>query len=51
MPQGIMMRANIKNFLQSLYFRLDWEQMADKFSIPINQTLQKISLFSDQDTG
>ncbi|KXK13696.1 MAG: hypothetical protein UZ14_CFX002001549 [Chloroflexi bacterium OLB14] len=48
MPQGIMMRANIKNFLQSLYFRLDWEQMADRFAIPINQTLQKISLFAGQ---
>jgi len=51
MPQGVMIRANIKNFLQSLYFRLDWEQMANKFSIPINQTLQKISLFSGQNGG
>ena len=51
MPQGIMIRANIKNFLQSLYFRLDWEQMANKFSVPINQTLQKISLFAGQNGG
>lgn len=51
MPQGIMIRANIKNFLQSLYFRLDWEQMADKFSVPIKQTLQKISLFAGQNGG
>lgn len=48
MPQDIMIRTNIKNFLQSLYFRLDWEQMANKFSVPINQTLQKISLFAGQ---
>ena len=51
MPQGVMIRANIKNFLQSLYFRLDWEQMANKFSVPINQTLQKISLFAGQNGG
>lgn len=48
MPQGITLRANIKNFLQSLYFRLDWAQSPGQFSVPLNQTLQKISLFASQ---
>ncbi len=49
MPQRIIIRTNIKNFLQSLYFRLQWEQLTDEFNTPISQTLHKISLFTNQE--
>ena len=47
MPEKLVIRTNVKSFLQSLYFRLQWEQMADQFSIPIVQTLREISLFAN----
>lgn len=40
-----IMRANVKNFLQSLYFRLRWEGI-NNFDAPINQVLRKINPFS-----
>lgn len=49
MPQGIMIRANVKNFLQSLYFRLHWEHMLEQFSAPIDQTLRKIGPLAASD--
>jgi hypothetical protein len=49
MPARIIIRTNIKNYLQSLYFRLQWEQLTDKINTPISQTLQKISLFANQE--
>ena len=45
MPERIIIRTNIKNYLQSLYFRVQWEQLPDKYNTSISQTLQKISLF------
>lgn len=43
--QKIMLRSNIKNFLQSLYFRLLWEETGKDLLDPVNQTLRKISAF------
>jgi hypothetical protein len=52
MPERQIIRANVKNFLQSLYFRLQWEQQtADKFDTCINQTLKKINPFIKQEDG
>ncbi len=51
MPHKIVIRTNIKNFLQSLYFRLRWEQLGDQFDVCINQTLFRISLFTNQAPG
>jgi hypothetical protein len=45
-PQRILIRTNIKNFLQSLYFRLQWEQLTDNLNTPINQALHKINPFT-----
>jgi len=50
-PQELIIRANIKNFLQSLYFRLQWEYVKDIYCAPINQTLRTISLFTGQEEG
>ncbi len=44
-PQNFIIRTNVKNFLQALYFRLQWEQMADRFDIAIAETLHAINLF------
>ncbi len=45
-PEKLVIRVNVKNFLQSLYFRLQWEEMTNQFDIPINQTLRKINPFA-----
>jgi len=50
MPESHVIRANVKNFLQSLYFRLQWEQVT-KFATPIDQTLQKINPFKKPEGG
>ncbi len=47
MPQNLVIRTNVKNFLQSLHFRLKWEKMSDKYEASINQTLSKISFYSN----
>jgi hypothetical protein len=47
MPQKVIIQTNIKNFLQSLYFRLQWEKLTEKYNTPISQTLHKISLFTN----
>ncbi len=44
-PERSVIRANVKNFLQSLYFRLEWELAPNKFEAAIDQTLQKINPF------
>lgn len=49
MPEKLIVRSNVKNFLQSLHFRLQWEQVINKFDAPINQALQRISLFSSHE--
>jgi hypothetical protein len=51
MPQEIIIRTNVKNFLQSLFFRLQWEKMADRHKATIYQTLYKISLFANREGG
>ena len=43
MPDGIILRANIKNFLQSLYFRLKWNELSEELLPPIEKTLREIS--------
>lgn len=50
-PERQFIRANVKCFLQSLYFRLQWEQVANKFDTPIDQTLQKINPFIKPEGG
>jgi hypothetical protein len=42
-PERLIIRSNVKNFLQSLYFRLQREPLANKFESPIERTLQKIN--------
>jgi hypothetical protein len=46
MPEKLIIRANVKNFLQSLYFRLQWAQKTDKYDTAINQALRNINLFT-----
>jgi hypothetical protein len=51
MPEIHILRSNIKNFLQSLFFRLQWEQMTNKFDTPINQALKMINPFIKHEGG
>ena len=44
-PEKMLIRTNVKNFLQSLYFRLQWELETDKYVRTLNQTLKKINPF------
>ncbi|HSB02135.1 MAG TPA: DUF2785 domain-containing protein, partial [Anaerolineales bacterium] len=44
-PEKHVMRANLKNFLQSLYFRLQWEQVPNKFDAAIDQALRRTNPF------
>ena len=46
MPEGIIIRSNIKNFLQSLYFRLKWDKIGKELLPTIEKTLHEISLFT-----
>jgi hypothetical protein len=48
-PEKHIIRTNAKNFLQSLYFRLQWEQVIIKLDTPINQTLRRINPFAKQE--
>lgn len=50
-PGKHIIRANVKNFLQSLYFRLQWEQMPNKFDTSISQGLQRINPFARYEGG
>lgn len=51
-PERQIIRANVKNFLQSLYFRLQWEQQAaSKFDACISETLKKINSFVKAEGG
>jgi hypothetical protein len=51
MPEKLIVRTNVKNFLQSLYFRLRWEQGVRKFDAPIDQALQRINPFIKHEGG
>lgn len=44
-PEKYILRANVKNFLQSFYFRLQWEQMTNKYDSSINRALHRINPF------
>ncbi len=44
-PNKIVIRSNVKSFLQSLHFRLKWEQML-VFEETIEQTLKKINPYA-----
>ena len=50
-PEKLYIRSNVKNFLQSFYFRLHWELETNRFEVSINQTLKKINPFVDQEGG
>lgn len=45
-PDKIILRTNVKNFLQSLYFRLRWAQESDKYDSVFDLTLREINPFS-----
>ena len=45
-PEKIIIRTNVKNFLQSLYFRLRWGQVTDKYDAALIDALQEINPFS-----
>ena len=47
-PERHVIRANARNFLQSLYFRLRWEGMADGLETTIDRTLRGINPFARQ---
>jgi len=42
-PAKMYIRANAKNFLQSLYFRLSWKELLQPYEICLVQTLQSIA--------
>jgi hypothetical protein len=50
-PERHMIRTNVKNFLQSLYFRLHWEQGTNKFDTAIDQALRRINPFARSEGG
>jgi len=51
LPERIWIRGNVKNFLQSLYFRLGWEGLPHPLETPIQQTLRRISPFAPKEGG
>lgn len=51
MPEKHVIRSNVKNFLQSLYFRLQWERVTSTFDAPISQALQRINPFVKHEGG
>lgn len=46
MPDGVILRANIQNFLQSLYFRLKWTDAKSDLLSVIEKTLHEINIFA-----
>ena len=45
-PEKHIIRNNGKNFLQSLYFRLRWNQLIDPYETVLDATLREINPFS-----
>jgi hypothetical protein len=45
LPEKLLIRANGRNFLQSLYFRLRWKDILNPFESALEQTLRSISFF------
>lgn len=50
-PERLVIRANVKNLLQSLFFRLHWELKTNAYDAPIDRTLHKIDLFTQHADG
>jgi hypothetical protein len=50
-PERHIIRTNVKNFLQSLYFRLRWEEMTNSFDAAIDHTLRRINPFARQEAS
>jgi len=46
LPEKLIIRANVRNFIQSLYFRLQWKEMLAPFAAALEQTLFAISSYS-----
>lgn len=46
MPDGIILRANVQNFLQSFYFRLKWIDAGNALLPSIEKTLREINIFT-----
>ncbi len=46
MPEGIILRSNIKNFLQSFYFRLQWAELGEDLLPIIRGILAEISFYA-----
>lgn len=46
MPDGVILRANAQNFLQSLYFRLKWTDEKSNLLTHIEKTLHEINIFT-----
>ncbi len=51
LPQRYILRANIKNFLQSLYFRLQWALPNPFLSEAIDRVLFRINPYANRSTG
>lgn len=51
LPERIWIRGNVKNFLQSLHFRLGWEGLPHPLEAPIQKTLRRISPFAPKEGG
>lgn len=45
-PQRLIIRSNVKNFLQSLFFRLQWAQNGEELLPSIQQTLYQINPYA-----
>lgn len=45
-PQKLILRSNVNNFLQSLYFRIQWEFPDHAILYPIERALYRISLYT-----
>lgn len=50
-PEKQIIRVNVKNFLQSLYFRLHWRQETNPFATVIDQQLRRINPFVQSESG
>ncbi len=49
MPNKLILRGNVKDFLQSLYFRVKWQPALAHFADPIDQVLHDLNQFCKYD--
>lgn len=47
LPDALFVRANARNFLQSLYFRLRWAKLAPPYETAFDHTLRAISRYGN----